>query len=184
MMHQVNKRLSMEEIKPIQDYWLFVINTKYVGESFGRLKILKVIGSKNRRAFVKCLCECGNIKESYLYSVLRGRTKSCGCLSKEPRSFKHGETSQRKYSAEYRAWASMKTAVLSRSEKIRSKYRNMSDNGVTVCDRWTDKKMGLINFLEDMGRKPSAEYRLTRLDRSKGFDGKNCAWVMWQRGKS
>ncbi len=51
-----------------------------IGEKFGRLTIVKYLGS----SFWECLCDCGNITRVHTGS-LDGHTRSCGCLSNEKR---------------------------------------------------------------------------------------------------
>jgi hypothetical protein len=46
--------------------------------------------------------------------------------------------------------------------------------GITVCDRWRDS---FANFLADMGRKPSPQHSLDRVDGSKGYEPWNCRWA-------
>ena len=56
-----------------------------VGQKFNRLTVLRLIekrpGEVNVRAVVRC--ECGMEAEVLLYLVVRGTTKSCGCLKDE-----------------------------------------------------------------------------------------------------
>lgn len=59
----------------------------YIGKKFNRLTILDIYekeriskGRKYKEKFVKCLCECGSIHHTYLYNVIKGAIKSCGCL--------------------------------------------------------------------------------------------------------
>ncbi len=55
-----------------------------VGHRFGRLVAIKDIGTKYRRRLWLCLCDCGKTTE-VIAGVLRiGKTKSCGCLNREP----------------------------------------------------------------------------------------------------
>ena len=60
-----------------------------IGRKFGRLLVLKEDGqwvSKNGRSRYirwKCLCDCGNEHTTTSTLLLRGTTKSCGCLQKE-----------------------------------------------------------------------------------------------------
>lgn len=55
-----------------------------VGEHFGRLTVLHE-GRKNAHyeRYWFCRCECGEVKEIKQDNLLKGRTKSCGCLKKE-----------------------------------------------------------------------------------------------------
>lgn len=64
------------------------------GERFGRLVALKRVDSKvsdngRRRSVWLCKCDCGASKEVDLDSLLRGSTKSCGCLKNEMVGDKH-----------------------------------------------------------------------------------------------
>lgn len=45
-----------------------------------------------------------------------------------------------------------------------------------MCDRWLGPD-GFINFLEDMGPKPSPEYTLDRLDNDGDYCKDNCRWA-------
>jgi very-short-patch-repair endonuclease len=55
-----------------------------IGQRFTRLFVKERYGStKNGQALWLCECDCGNTKISTTVSLLRGRTKSCGCLKSE-----------------------------------------------------------------------------------------------------
>lgn len=58
--------------------------SKHVGEVHGRLLIKSII-RKPKPHFI-CLCQCGNEKEIDVFSVLHGKTTSCGCYRKEKTS--------------------------------------------------------------------------------------------------
>lgn len=53
-----------------------------VGRKFGRLR---VIANSNRKGFVVCKCDCGNIHEVRICNLTSKNhgTKSCGCYRKE-----------------------------------------------------------------------------------------------------
>ena len=57
------------------------------GQRFGRLTVLGRVlgGAGGARWHWRCLCDCGGSKNVKTSSLLRGGTKSCGCLSKESR---------------------------------------------------------------------------------------------------
>lgn len=64
-----------------------------VGKKFGRWTILEIF-REGIYAKAKCLCDCGEVKESVRVNTLeRGESRSCGCLQKEEsseRSKTHG----------------------------------------------------------------------------------------------
>ena len=53
------------------------------GQRFGRLTVLSYAFSKNGQTYWKCVCDCGNTLITQRSSLIRGDTKSCGCLNKE-----------------------------------------------------------------------------------------------------
>ena len=48
-----------------------------LGQRFGRWE---VIDKSDRSGYCKCKCDCGTIKDVNIQSLLRGKSKSCGCL--------------------------------------------------------------------------------------------------------
>lgn len=63
----------------------------YIGEKSGRLICIGLAGkdSHGRQLFM-WQCTCGNVIIKDAYSVLHGRTKSCGCLRREMATEKKG----------------------------------------------------------------------------------------------
>lgn len=57
------------------------------GEKFGRLTVLEKVATDERmdgkHAKWRCVCDCGNERTVASNSLIRGTTKSCGCLQKE-----------------------------------------------------------------------------------------------------
>ena len=43
-----------------------------------------------------------------------------------------------------------------------------------MCRRWFDS---YVAFLQDMGRRPSADHSIERRDNSKGYEPGNCYWA-------
>ena len=57
------------------------------GKRFGKLVALSKSNNKNNLKYWKCQCDCGNVIDVKLTSLIRGVTKSCGCLRKESKTF-------------------------------------------------------------------------------------------------
>lgn len=57
-----------------------------LNQTFGRLTPIEKLSTdtnrKNRLKYL-CLCICGNYAEVRMHDLLRGHTKSCGCLKRE-----------------------------------------------------------------------------------------------------
>lgn len=54
-------------------------------------------------------------------------------------------------------------------------WKNYGGRGIKVCKRWNESYLA---FLEDMGRKPSEEYSIDRINNNKGYSKKNCRWTL------
>jgi len=56
-----------------------------IGQKFGRLTVINKVDRRTKDGMViwNCKCDCGNYKETIGTRLKGGRTKSCGCLSKE-----------------------------------------------------------------------------------------------------
>lgn len=51
------------------------------GAQFSKLKVIKVAGQTNRKGYIwECFCECGKVCNVTSSHLIKGMTKSCGCL--------------------------------------------------------------------------------------------------------
>lgn len=75
------------------------------------------------------------------------------------------------HTAEYRAWQTMRRRCYEPSDQA---YPDYGGRGITVCDRWLESP---LNFIEDMGLKPSPAHTLDREENSLGYFKDNCRWV-------
>lgn len=140
------------------------------GKEFGSLKVIhRAENIKSHTAWL-CECECGNIKAIRGESLKSGRTVSCGCYNKN-KNLTHGHAKTNNVSPEYRSWVQMISRC---SNPNYPQYYYYGGRGIEVCDRW---KKSFINFLKDMGEKPSNDYSLERLDVNKGYSPDNCIWA-------
>lgn len=94
-----------------------------------------------------------------------------------PRSgvVKHGDTKGGGFTKEYTAWFSMKDRCYNKNS---NNYHRYGARGVRVCNRWRNK---YENFLKDMGRKPTPNHSLGRINNKKGYSPGNCRWETRQQ---
>ena len=86
-----------------------------IGAKFGKLTVIKRAPNRNtRQSWWLCRCECGNEKEIRGLKLVRGHTKSCGCLVHEP---SHNFTGCGKLSGTY--WARVKRHAKNRNLEIK-----------------------------------------------------------------
>jgi hypothetical protein len=81
----------------------------------------------------------------------------------------HGET--KPPTAEYRAWKNLRNRCNNPCEKDKAIYSN-----ITVHSEWEGPD-GYLNFLKHIGRRPSSEHSVDRIDGSKGYEPGNVRWA-------
>lgn len=149
-------------------------------ERFGRLIVVREAPMRGqvRRALFRC--DCGTEKVIRVASVRSGAVKSCGCLQRERGAtlaartcVKHGDTFQKRRAPEY----GIHQTMINRCYNARvERYPLYGGRGIEVCERWRGDG-GYENFIADIGRRPSADHSLDRIDPDGNYAPGNVRWA-------
>lgn len=127
-------------------------NRKWIGVKWHNLTVLD---EETRPDFVVCSCSCGEKVEVPFDRFKRGQIRSCGC--EKPISMDEKAAFDK---------------LLKTASKLvgRGKGKNVS-----VCADWLESKILFVDWALKHGYKPGL--RLTRIDKSAGFEPSNCCWA-------
>lgn len=152
----------------------YIIDMK--GQVFGALTVLAKADTHKLGTYWICKCECGAIKTVRRDHLVKGKIRSCGCISKSMRLDTRGAATRSLHPL-YGRWISMVQRCYLPSHTSYPRYGAL---GVQVCDRWRfgeNGKEAFHCFLEDMGDIPFPGASIDRLDSQGHYEPSNCRWA-------
>lgn len=143
------------------------------GQRFGRLRVLFYVGqNKSKQAMWVAVCDCGGTVICDTHSLIRGNTKSCGCITEAFMKYKkpaitHGSCDH----PVYNTWCNIRSRCYNKSNP---KYPRYGGRGIKVCDEWQD-----FATFKDWALSHGYEQGLSidRIDNDRDYCPENCRFV-------
>lgn len=140
-------------------------------QKFGRWQaVSRELTSYGKEGWL-CICECGTRRVVDKYSLLRGNSKSCGCLNREQslkRFTKHGQSDHPLNSV----WSAMVGRCHREKHKMFGYY---GARGISVCDEWRVDFTKFLDWSLANGWKTGLE--IDRVDNDGNYEPSNCRFV-------
>lgn len=145
--------------------------SEILGRRFGRLVAQRQVRVPPGYKAWECICDCGQTKAVGAHFLVKGETKSCGCLMRECQSRAGGRvTHGLSRSRAYNAWQQMRARCGNHNNP---EFAHYGGRGIRVCDRW---QRSFEAFFADMAA-PGPGLSLDRVNNNGNYEPSNCRWA-------
>ena len=136
----------------------------YIGQKYNHWTIID-ISTRPKLCGIEfiCKCDCGTIRTIQLSSLIRNKTKSCGCINKVNYNTK---------SSLYKIYMHMKGRCYCKTDK---KYKNYGKRGIKICKEWLEDYNVFLDWSIKNGYKEGLS--IERIDVNGDYKPDNCKFI-------
>lgn len=136
----------------------------YIGQKYNHWTIID-ISTRPKLCGIEfiCKCDCGTIRTIQLSSLIRNKTKSCGCINRVNYDTK---------SSLYKIYLHMKGRCYCKTDK---KYKNYGKRGIKICKEWLEDYNVFLNWSIKNGYKEGLS--IERIDVNGDYKPDNCKFI-------
>lgn len=143
------------------------------GEKFGMLTAVKKVGKINGVGVIwECVCECGNMTTAKASVLIRGKKRSCGCLSKITNMHRHNAGIGKHPLGT--VYDSIKARCYNKACKS---YKYYGARGIRMADEWLNDFWTFAGYMTGLPHYGERGYSIDRIDVNGNYAPGNVRWA-------
>lgn len=142
-------------------------NVNLVGNTYGKLKVIEMVGKYKGCYNAKVRCECGKEYFVPIYDLLHHRRMSCKKCFEQPNS-KHNMTGSRLFNI----WSTMINRCYCTTS---NSYKRYGARGIEICDEWKNDFLSFYEWSINNGYRD--DLSIDRINNDGNYEPINCRWV-------